>query len=112
MKTDLSPPAPASVWESMVREEEDLQSLELGSKGNTEPTIDGIDIPREWFRDWNIYYKFRRDFLEPTRRHEAEQVFTQIYQYMNERHCVIHYLLTDQELICDVEPGNSSRLEI
>src|SRR5438045_3735203 len=55
MKTDLSPLAPVSVWECMVREEDALESLELGSKSNTEPTTDGIHIPRELFRDWNMY---------------------------------------------------------
>jgi hypothetical protein len=234
----------------MVREEDALMSLELGSKGNTEPTNDGIHIPRELFRDWNtysddpfptfealrqyaikegvwdrlqeniasqdwyrvlstigwalnsetilemmlkthfdivnlalertitngkhimiqggksatkgnfeeslktepdrasflapatnegglfvyclteldrkgskkrqniipgeikLYYKFRRDFLDATvktkhaivpdwtARGQSEQVFTQIYQYMNERHCAVGYLITDQELIC------------
>jgi hypothetical protein len=59
-----------------------------------------------------LYYKFRRDFLDATeapkglvkpdyyKRAQAEQVFTQIYQYMNERHSSIGYLITDQELIC------------
>jgi hypothetical protein len=50
-----------------------------------------------------LYYKFRRNFLDDlneTKREQAEQVFTQIYQYMNERNCAVGYLLTDQELIC------------
>jgi hypothetical protein len=59
-----------------------------------------------------LYYKFRREFLDATemrtrvampdeyKRAQAEQVFTQIYQYMNERHSAIGYLITDQELIC------------
>src|SRR2546423_2250814 len=55
MKTDLSPLDPMSVWEYMVREEDALESQELGSKSNTEPTTDGIHIPRELFRDWDMY---------------------------------------------------------
>jgi hypothetical protein len=65
-----------------------------------------------------LYYKFRRDYLDATitrwdkktkteitipdktKREQAEQVFTQIYQYMNERQCAVGYLMTDQELIC------------
>jgi hypothetical protein len=64
-----------------------------------------------------LYYKFRRAYLDATniqkkrngqqvetpddyKRKQAEQVFTQIYQYMNERHCSVGYLMTDQELIC------------
>jgi hypothetical protein len=37
---------------------------------------------------------------DDAKRQQAEQIFTQIYQYMNERHSVIGYLITDQELIC------------
>jgi hypothetical protein len=33
-------------------------------------------------------------------RLEAEKVFTQIYQYMNERNAAVSYIMTDQELIC------------
>jgi len=65
-----------------------------------------------------IYFKFRREYLDalttrydkPTRkmvtvpnkdaRKEAEKVFTQIYQYMNERGSVVGYVMTDQELVC------------
>jgi hypothetical protein len=60
-----------------------------------------------------LWYKFRRDYLDATtvmadgavnpdhtKRQQAEQVFTQIYQYMNERHSAIGYLITDRELIC------------
>jgi hypothetical protein len=59
-----------------------------------------------------VWYKFRRDFLDATeikdgvvvpdysKRAQAEQVLTQIYQYLNERHSAIGYLITDQELIC------------
>jgi hypothetical protein len=65
-----------------------------------------------------LYYKFRREYLDATttswnakrkimivrpdhvHRNQAEQVFTQIYQYMNERHSAVGYLMTDQELIC------------
>jgi hypothetical protein len=67
-----------------------------------------------------IYHKFRRQFLDATatmydrkrriyipidrpdkhKREEAEKVFTQIYQYLNERDCAIGYVISDQELIC------------
>jgi len=65
-----------------------------------------------------LWYKFRLEFLDAMRaskhiksenrvetpdhykRAQAEQVFTQIYQYMNERHSAIGYLITDRELIC------------
>jgi hypothetical protein len=60
-----------------------------------------------------LWYKFRHEFLDATivtadgsvkpdrpKRQQAEQVFTQIYQYMNERQSAIGYLITDQELIC------------
>jgi len=59
-----------------------------------------------------IWYKFRREYLEvkgnePGKRvgdydllKQAEMVFTQAYQYMNERNAAIGYIITDQELIC------------
>jgi len=60
-----------------------------------------------------IWYKFRRSFLEADdnfddsdefnkdqRIIEARKVFTQIYQYMNERDAAIGYVITDYELIC------------
>lgn len=60
-----------------------------------------------------LWYKFRREFKDATmtnkngrnvpdweKRKQAQQVFTQIYQYMNERDSAIGYLITDQELIC------------
>ena len=60
-----------------------------------------------------IWYKFRREFLDGINSDpntndcpaedtlsQAETVFTQIYQYMNERGAAIGYIITDQELIC------------
>jgi hypothetical protein len=48
-----------------------------------------------------------KEILEPdyTKRGEARKVFTQIYQYMNERNTAIGYILTDQELICVRRPN-------
>jgi hypothetical protein len=84
---------------------------ELDSKGSKK--IQNI-IPGEI----KLYYKFRREYLDATftrwdketnkeiervdkyKREQAEQVFTQLYQYMNERNCAVGYLMTDQELIC------------
>jgi hypothetical protein len=63
-----------------------------------------------------ISYKFRRDFLDAVnkngKRHqgkteEARKVFTQIYQYMNDRHCKYGYLITDHEAICIRRSGTS-----
>jgi hypothetical protein len=34
------------------------------------------------------------------KREEAENVFTQIYQYLNERDCAVGYVISDQELVC------------
>jgi len=60
-----------------------------------------------------LWYKFRRSFLDAgdqaselkpkdrnRMRTEAEKVFTQVYQYMNERNAAIGYIITDSELIC------------
>jgi hypothetical protein len=78
---------------------------ELGHKGAAERQN---LIPGEI----KVSYKFRRSFLDATiekngrvtpyvaLRQQAEQVFTQIYQYMNERNSAIGYVMTDQELIC------------
>jgi hypothetical protein len=67
-----------------------------------------------------MYQKFRRQFLDAKKlryykrtktyiqtddpdedkREEAEKVFTQIYQYLNERDCAIGYVISERELIC------------
>jgi hypothetical protein len=66
------------------------------------------------------YQKFRRQFLDANKlrynrrtktyvqtedpdedkREEGEKVFTQIYQYLNERDCAIGYVISERELIC------------
>jgi len=55
-----------------------------------------------------LWYKFRREFLEAVYddgspdtvvRKQAEMVFTQIYQYLNERNAAIGYIMTDKELL-------------
>jgi len=66
-------------------------------------------------------FKFNYDFIRATKktqirgrelevpdwwkRGQAEQVMTQIYQYMNERSSAIGYLITEKELICVRRPG-------
>jgi hypothetical protein len=66
-----------------------------------------------------LSFKFRAEFLDakatvtdsegneiiidepnPFKRDEAEKVFTQIYQYLNERNRSVGYLINDQEVIC------------
>jgi hypothetical protein len=63
-----------------------------------------------------LSHKFRRDFLDAVDeagaqkeklRVEARKVLTQIYQYMNDRHCKYGYLLTDYETICIRRTGTS-----
>ena len=60
-----------------------------------------------------VSFKFRYDFLNAVEEYpkagimvssnkkvtEAEKVFTQIYQYMNDRDALVGYIITDQELI-------------
>jgi hypothetical protein len=66
-----------------------------------------------------LSFKFRAEFLDANvvemdsegneritdkpdnfKRGEAEKVFTQIYQYLNERNRAVGYLINDQEVIC------------
>ena len=53
MRVDFSPLKPVSIWQALEAEEPSLESLELGSTDNTEPTNDKIHIPRELIGDWS-----------------------------------------------------------
>lgn len=52
MKIDYSKVPRVTVWKTLQAEEDSVESLDMGSTGNTEPTNDKIYIPRELIRDW------------------------------------------------------------
>src|SRR5271154_5858615 len=43
---------PMTIWKGMTAPEPRIVSLELDSTENTEPTSDGIQIPRELIGEW------------------------------------------------------------
>jgi hypothetical protein len=49
---DYSPMARMTLWDALTGMESPMESLELGSTNNTEPTEDQVHIPRKLIGDW------------------------------------------------------------